>query len=101
MKSTLVVQKKRGRPKTRKGEYDPVTAIRLSRDFRARMDAWAARQDDKPERSEAIRRLVERGLAGEPIGKSRRATKRKEGHDRGTRRKPRPRPTKTGIASSS
>jgi hypothetical protein len=29
------------------------------------IDGWAARQDDKPERSEAIRRLVERGLAAE------------------------------------
>jgi hypothetical protein len=26
------------------------------------IEDWAARQDDKPERSEAIRRLVERGL---------------------------------------
>jgi len=28
----------------------------------ATLDAWAARQDDEPTRSEAIRRLVELGL---------------------------------------
>jgi len=27
------------------------------------IDEWAARQEDKPPRSEAIRRLVERGLS--------------------------------------
>jgi hypothetical protein len=70
MKSTRVLQKKRtqekrGRPVTRAGDYDKVTAIRLSPEFRAQIDAWAARQDDKPERSEAIRRLVQRALAAE------------------------------------
>jgi hypothetical protein len=39
-----------------------VTAIRLSSEFRAVVDKWAAKQDDKPPRSEAIRRLVELGL---------------------------------------
>jgi metal-responsive CopG/Arc/MetJ family transcriptional regulator len=39
-----------------------VTAIRLSKQLRADVDKWAAGQDDKPGRSEAIRRLVERGL---------------------------------------
>jgi len=70
MKSSLVLQKKRslekrGRPITRAGDYDKVTAIRLSPDFRAKIDAWAARQDDKPPRSEAIRRLLDRALAAE------------------------------------
>jgi hypothetical protein len=41
---------------------DPVTAIRLSQELRAAVDVWAAKQDDKPGRSEAIRRLVEIGL---------------------------------------
>jgi hypothetical protein len=54
-----VVRKKRGRPAT---GQDPVTAIRLSDDLRARVDAWAAKQHDEPGRSEAIRRLVELGL---------------------------------------
>jgi hypothetical protein len=34
----------------------------LSDEFMAQIDAWAARQDDEPSRSEAIRRLVEKGL---------------------------------------
>jgi hypothetical protein len=55
-----VVRKRPGRPAT---GQDPVTAIRLSKDLRANVDAWARTQDDKPGRSEAIRRLVEIGLA--------------------------------------
>jgi hypothetical protein len=51
--------KKRGRPAT---GQDPVTAIRLSPELRNNVDAWAAKQTDKPSRSEAIRRLVELGL---------------------------------------
>jgi hypothetical protein len=60
-KSRTVLPKpnKGGRPKTGR---DPVTAIRLSKEFRATVDKWAAKQDDKPPRSEAIRRLVELGL---------------------------------------
>jgi hypothetical protein len=59
-KSNKVVPKKsRGRPATGR---DPVTAIRLSSQLRANVDAWAAAQGDEPGRSEAIRRLVEIGL---------------------------------------
>jgi hypothetical protein len=54
-----VVRKRPGRPAT---GQDPVTAIRLSKEMRASVDAWAAAQDDEPGRSEAIRRLVELGL---------------------------------------
>ena len=54
-----VVRKRPGRPAT---GQDPVTAIRLSKEMRAAVDAWAAIQDDEPSRSEAIRRLVELGL---------------------------------------
>jgi hypothetical protein len=43
-----------------------VTAIRLSSELRESVDTWAARQPDKPGRSEAIRRLVEVALAGSP-----------------------------------
>jgi hypothetical protein len=32
----------------------------------AQIDAWAARQEDNPPRSEAIQRMVERQLAAEP-----------------------------------
>ena len=54
-----VVRKRPGRPAT---GQDPVTAIRLSKEMRAAVDAWAAAQNDEPGRSEAIRRLVEIGL---------------------------------------
>ncbi len=48
-----------GRPATGR---DPTRTMRLSDEFIATVDAWAARQDDMPSRSEAIRRLVELGL---------------------------------------
>lgn len=54
-----VVRKRPGRPAT---GQDPVTAIRLSKEMRAAVDTWAARQDEMVSRSEAIRRLVELGL---------------------------------------
>jgi hypothetical protein len=41
---------------------DPPRTIRLSDEFIAKVDAWAAQQADGPNRSEAIRRLVEIGL---------------------------------------
>jgi hypothetical protein len=40
---------------------ETVRSIRLSDDFVAKLDAWAAKQADKPGRSEALRRLVEIG----------------------------------------
>jgi hypothetical protein len=55
----VILKKKAGRPAT---GNDPVRAIRLSDEFLAEVDAWAAKQDDEPGRSEAIRRLVELGL---------------------------------------
>jgi hypothetical protein len=58
-KLKVVSKKGRGRPATGR---DPVTAIRLSKQLRASVDAWAAAQEDEPGRSEAIRRLVEIGL---------------------------------------
>jgi hypothetical protein len=61
--NTVVPKKKRGRPPTGR---DPVTAIRLSADLRETVDKWAAKQDDQPGRSEAIRRLVELGLKAKP-----------------------------------
>jgi metal-responsive CopG/Arc/MetJ family transcriptional regulator len=39
-----------------------VRTFRLSDEFMAQLDAWAARQADKLSRSEAIRRLAEMGL---------------------------------------
>jgi hypothetical protein len=62
MKRSISVNKKsRGRPE-KKGGVDPVTAIRLPAKLSDAVDAWASSQDDKPGRSEAIRRLVELGL---------------------------------------
>lgn len=68
--SKKVVPKKRGRPATGK---DPVTAIRLSPEMRENVDVWAAKQADKPGRSEAMRRLIDTALAAaaaKPRGKT-------------------------------
>ena len=56
----VIRKKKRGRPATGR---DPVTAIRLPEDLRVRVEAWANKLRDTPSRSEAIRRLIEIGLA--------------------------------------
>ena len=37
--------------------------IRIAREMLRRIDIWRAAQQDGPNRSEAIRRLIERGLA--------------------------------------
>jgi hypothetical protein len=50
-----------GRPATGK---DPVRTMRLSDEFMEQIDNWAAKEADRPSRSEAIRRLVEIGLKG-------------------------------------
>jgi hypothetical protein len=63
MKKSISVNKKsRGRPK-KKGGVFPVTAVRLPPALGADVDKWAGSQADEPTRSEAIRRLVELGLA--------------------------------------
>jgi|GEM_PF-2386224 hypothetical protein len=54
-----VGRKKRGRRTT---GHDALTTIRLSSELRESVDAWAAKQSDKPARPEAILRLVELGL---------------------------------------
>jgi hypothetical protein len=51
--------KRRGRPATGRA---PTRTLRLTDEFMANVDAWAATQKDMPTRSEAIRRLVELGL---------------------------------------
>jgi len=60
-KSTHVIQKKRGRPITRAGDYDSVATVRLSRELGTAIDAWAEANDVRG-RSEAIRQLVGLGL---------------------------------------
>jgi Arc/MetJ-type ribon-helix-helix transcriptional regulator len=55
----VIPKKRRGRPATGK---DPITALRLPPDLTEAIEAWAAKQDNEPNRSEAIRRLIELGL---------------------------------------
>jgi hypothetical protein len=53
-------KKSRGRPKTTgTGE---LLGVRLQHEQMANLDAWIARQGDKPSRPEAVRRLIERAL---------------------------------------
>jgi Arc/MetJ-type ribon-helix-helix transcriptional regulator len=58
-KSIAVTQKKRGRPAT---GHDPVLTVRLPPAITSAIESWAKQQDDKPSRSEAIRRLIEFAL---------------------------------------
>lgn len=58
-KSIRVLPKKRGRPATGK---DPMLNLRAPRPLIEQIDAWAAKQEDAPSRSEAIRRLIEKAL---------------------------------------
>jgi hypothetical protein len=57
--SSDVTQKSRGRPSEGQGS---IVNVRLAPDLRARVDTWAAENDPPITRSEAIRRLVEKGL---------------------------------------
>jgi hypothetical protein len=59
-KSITVTPKKRGRPAT---GQDPVLTVRLPPSTRLAIENWAKQQKDRPSRSEAIRRLIEFGLA--------------------------------------
>jgi hypothetical protein len=59
MKKAISVMQKRGRPATGKM---PTIALRATDEFRDTVERWAAKQSDKPNLSEAIRRLVELGL---------------------------------------
>jgi len=56
-----------GRPATGR---DPIRTFRLSDEKVAEIDAWAARQPDKPSRSEALRRLIDLGMKV-PTGRKR------------------------------
>ena len=53
--------KRIGRPPT--GKARPLRQLRMSKDQADAVTAWAVRQPDKPNWSEAVRRLVETGLA--------------------------------------
>jgi hypothetical protein len=51
-------------PKAAEGDT-PLMSLRLPLELRQAVDNWATAQEDKPGRSEAIRRLLERALKGE------------------------------------
>ena len=80
MKKTITVhQKRRGRPATGR---DPAVTIRLPEAVLAKVEHWAMAQEDRPPRSQAIRRLVEIALKSEvppkPIAKPGRRLRAKE-----------------------
>ena len=63
----VVPKKKRGRPATGR---DPVRQLRMSEEQAAAVTAWAKNQEDKPNWSEAARRLIDHGLAAsQPLKK--------------------------------
>ena len=62
-RKTVISQKKRGPPATGKG--DPIM-VRVQPMQLMALDAWIAGQDHPPSRPEAIRRLVDLGLAATP-----------------------------------
>jgi hypothetical protein len=66
----MKAKKKRGPPPTGKGTQ---IGMRWHEPLLKAIDAWAAAQEDKPPRSEAIRRLVERQLASEGMSLPRQA----------------------------
>ena len=59
----MLAKKRRGPPPTGKGVQ---VVVRLQPDPLAALDKWAEKQPDRPTRAEAIRRLVEIGLSGQP-----------------------------------
>ena len=63
----VIPKKKRGRPATGK---DPITALRLPPTLLAAVEAWAKKQVDDPNRSEAIRRLVDIGLGSVKVARA-------------------------------
>jgi hypothetical protein len=64
---------KRGRPKTT--GVTPMSGVRISTDLEAEIMSWADRQKDTPTKAEAIRRLIELGLAS---GNDQRQRRRQE-----------------------
>jgi hypothetical protein len=67
-KTIEVIPKKRGRPATGK---DPILTFRSPPELTLRIEIWAASQSDpRPSRSEALRLLVEKGLASDSAPQS-------------------------------
>jgi len=63
-KSITDNQKKARRGRPRSTGTTPMTGVRLSADLETAIINWAKSQADRPNKAEAIRRLIERGLAG-------------------------------------
>src|SRR5262249_60920976 len=60
---SVISQKPKKRRPSAPGKGEPIL-VRLQRTPLANLDHWIARQEDRPSRPEAIRRLVEQALAG-------------------------------------
>jgi hypothetical protein len=60
MKKAISAKRKRGRPAT---GAKPMIGFRADGELRAEIEKWAKAQPDKPKLSNAIRQLVELGLA--------------------------------------
>jgi hypothetical protein len=71
MATSIVVGQKRGRGRLATGQVPRVT-LRMTDESREAVEEWAANQEDEPKLSEAIRRLVDIGLAA--AAKRRRGT---------------------------
>ena len=65
MPSIADSRKKRGRGRPPTGIGKPI-GLRLYPELEKKIDAWASKQQDKPSRPAAIRRLVEAALGGAP-----------------------------------
>jgi len=64
---SVISRKPKKRGARARGKGKPIS-VRLQRTPLAALDHWIARQEDRPSRPEAIRRLVEQALAGSPSG---------------------------------
>jgi hypothetical protein len=67
-KSTNIVKRKAGRPVEIPGGATEFVGLRLPSDLLRRIDGWA-KQEKIDKRSEAVRELIERGLAGSQSSK--------------------------------
>ena len=61
MKRTIAAKQKRGRGRPATGR-DPMIGVRVSPELRKAVERWAGSLADKPNLSQAIRRLIEDGL---------------------------------------
>lgn len=64
-------------PPVKKGWVDPGEAERMQEQLRQRLDDWAAQQPDRPNRTQAVQRIIEAIMNAPFIGKSDRIGQRK------------------------